>query len=254
MAEQADSVQTDMSSFLEVRGLQKSYGRDAVLSGLDADVAKAETLSVLGRSGCGKTTLLKIIAGLETADKGGLLLNGQSILDRPAQDRGVVYLYQEPLLFPHLTVWENVAFGLRIRKFESTEISSRVDHLLNRLGLTSHAGKHPDHLSGGQKQRVSFGRAIIVNPPLLLLDEPFGNLDIEVRSDMQKLFKSLTSEFQTTSIFVTHDLKEAILMGDSIATMADGQLHRYATLEEFVNDPTTGVGEERSFWTELGER
>jgi len=162
-----------------------------------------------------------------------------------------VYLYQEPLLFPHLSVWENVAFGLRIRKLDQAGISSRVNHLLGELGLEEHAQKHPDYLSGGQRQRVSFGRAIIVNPPLLLLDEPFGNLDVEVRSEMQRLFKSLATQYGTTSVFVTHDLKEAILMGDSIATMADGRLRRYATLDEFVNDPNSGVREERNFWTEL---
>ncbi len=237
--------------FLEVRGLTKSFGSEAVLEDVDLAVAPYETVSVLGRSGSGKTTLLKIIAGLQSADRGELILDGRRLDGVPPHDRGIVYLYQEPLLFPHLDIWENVAFGLRLRGVRGGELERRVAEMIASLELEPHARKRPHEISGGQRQRVSFGRALIVQPALLLLDEPFGNLDAETRAGMQALFKRVTAAFRMTSLFVTHDLKEAILMGDRFAHLRARRLRVFEGLASFAEDPESGVRNEVRFWESL---
>ncbi len=237
--------------FLQIHELHKSYGREAVLRGLDLSLDGRETLSVLGRSGCGKTTLLKVIAGLETADAGAVRLADRDVTHAEPQTRGAVYLYQEPLLFPHLNVRENIAFGLRLRNEPAGEVQRRVDDMLEDLELTPHARKMPTQLSGGQRQRVAFGRAIIIRPALLLLDEPFASLDVETRGTMQQVFKRLVKRYEIAAIFVTHDLKEALLMGDRIAFMKEGRLHAYDSREAFIRDPDIGVLEEIAFWKGL---
>jgi ABC-type sugar transport system ATPase subunit len=237
--------------FLQVRGLSKSFGSEPVLEDVSLDVSAHETVSVLGRSGSGKTTLLKIIAGLQAADRGDLILDGRTIGDVPPQERGIVYLYQEPLLFPHLDVWENVAFGLRLRGVRGGELERRVEEMIASLELGPHARKRPHQISGGQRQRVSFGRALIVQPALLLLDEPFGNLDAETRAGMQALFQRVAAAYRITSLFVTHDLKEAILMGNRFAHLRAGRLRVFAGLEDFAQDPEIGVMNEVRFWEAL---
>ena len=237
--------------FLSVRELRKSFGADLILDHLSVDVQEHTTLSILGKSGCGKTTFLKILAGLESLDTGSIQLGGTEISQFPPQKRGIVYLYQEPLLFPHLNVFDNIAFGLNIKKVKQQDIQDQVDALIKDLDLTQHAQKMPDQLSGGQKQRVAFGRAIIVSPSLLLLDEPFASLDVETRATMQRLFKETSSQFGITSIFVTHDLKEALLMGDQIAYMKKGVIATYPTKESFIKDPEVGVLNEIAFWSNL---
>jgi ABC-type sugar transport system ATPase subunit len=188
------------------------------------------------------------MAGLLQPDKGEIFLREENITQLSPNKRNIVYLYQEPLLFPHLNVFENIAFGLRIRNTGESEIQKQVDALISRLGLSVQRRKFPEELSGGQRQRVSFGRAIIINPPVLLLDEPFASLDFETRSSMQKLFKEVAHEFGITSVFVTHDLKEAMLMADKIALMKNGTLQHYSSVSDFVNDPLSGVKEEVDFW------
>lgn len=239
--------------FLEVRDLRKAFGHEPVLDHLTLDLPEHQTLSILGRSGCGKTTLLKLIAGLIEPDAGEIRLNGKQINHVPPQRRNIVYLYQEPLLFSHLNVFENVAFGLRLRKIENAKVTARTHGTLQHLGLEAHGTKRPDQLSGGQRQRVAFGRALIINPALMLLDEPFSNLDAEIRTQMQQLFKRVAREFAITAIFVTHDLKESLIMGDRMAQMNAGKLRSFATKEEFINDPASGVGNERRFWESLRE-
>lgn len=237
-------------NFLEVKNIQKSFDGVPVLNGLSFQLAARRTLAILGRSGCGKTTLLKIIAGL--LESGGqVFLDGQQITALPPQQRGIVYLYQEALLFPHLNVFENVAFGLRLRKLPQADIQRRVTALLEALGLAEHGRKMPSGLSGGQKQRTSFGRALIIQPRLLLLDEPFGALDVETRGAMQGLFKRIAAEQGTTSIFVTHDLKEAVLMGDQLGYMEMGNLHIFNNLEAFAADERTGMRQEIDFWKNM---
>ena len=179
------------------------------------------------------------------------MLDGIDITTRPPQKRGIVYLYQEPLLFPHLNVFDNIAFGLHIKKVNPADIKNQVHVMIKNLDLTPHTWKMPDQLSGGQKQRVAFGRAIIVNPSLLLLDEPFASLDVETRATMQHLFKELSAQFGITSIFVTHDLKEALLIGDQIAYMKKGSITTYSSKNSFINDPEVGVLNEIAFWSNL---
>ncbi|WP_417612197.1 ABC transporter ATP-binding protein [Owenweeksia hongkongensis] len=237
--------------FLEVQNIVKSFHAEQVVKDLNFSLDAHKTLSILGKSGCGKTTMLKIIAGLEKPDAGNITLKGENIDKKSPEKRSVVYLYQEDLLFPHLNVFENIAFGLRLKKLPKDEIKTKVEEMIDSLELNGQANKMPHQLSGGQRQRVSFGRAIITNPSLLLLDEPFGSLDAGTRQRMQVLFKKLASQFSITSLFITHDLKEAILMGDKIAFMRSGCLKVYKDKNEFINDPDTGVQQEIGFWEGL---
>lgn len=236
---------------LRLEHISKKFGSEEVLRDLRLQSPANKTLSILGASGCGKTTLLKIIAGLIEADSGEIFLAEKNITNVPANKRNIVYIYQEPLLFPHLNAFENIAFGLRIRKVAEEKIQQQVNQMISRLGLEEQWKKFPEQLSGGQRQRVAFGRAIIINPPVLLLDEPFAALDYETRSSMQKLFKEVAHEFGITSIFVTHDLKEAILMADEIALMKNGTLQQYDSVASFTNDPVSGVTNEISFWEKI---
>ena len=240
-------------ALLMVRNLSLAFGKeqDRVLDDLNFELQAHRTLSILGQSGCGKTTLLKAIAGLAEPQSGEIFFDGQNLQGVPPHQRGIVYLYQEPLLFPHLNVFENVAFGLRLRKLPEGEIHQKTSGMIERLQLGDQQGKMPHQLSGGQKQRVSFGRALIINPPLLLLDEPLGNLDTGTRAAMQQLLREVTHEFRITAIFVTHDLKEAVLMGDRIGYMERGALELYPDLPAFMADPRTGVRGEIEFWEKL---
>ncbi len=236
---------------LEVSHLAKSFGADAVLRDVHFTLAAAETLSILGKSGCGKTTLLKTIAGLVPPDKGTIRLEDMSLDHVPAAKRNIVYISQEPLLFPHLDVFENIAFGLRIRKRPKEVVREQVMHLAVALGLEDKLRCMPNELSGGQKQRASFGRALIIKPRVLLLDEPFGSLDGQTRTDMQALFSEISQEQRISSIFVTHDLKEALLIGDRIALMEKGLLKSYPDKNSFIADARTGVQREMDFWKSL---
>ena len=234
--------------FLEAKNINKGFGAEKVLDDLSLQLAEHEMLSILGRSGSGKTTLLKILAGLESPDEGEIVLEGQDMRPLPPNRRNIVYLYQEPLLFPHLNVFENVAFGLRLRKTQEGVVRKRVGEMLANLELPEQARKMPHQLSGGQRQRVAFGRALIINPKVLLLDEPFGALDAETRASMQQLLKRMAKAFAITALFVTHGLKEALIMGDRIGLMEQGKLKVYETKKAFINDTGTGVQAEADFW------
>lgn len=237
--------------FLETTDIAKKYNEHTVLQDISFSLQHHQTMSILGKSGCGKSTLLKIIAGLEQQDEGKILLNGHDFTGTPAHERNIVYLFQEALLFPHLNISANLAFGLKVRKLSKSIIREKVDETLAHLGLEAHAKKMPHQLSGGQKQRVAFGRALIVNPPLILLDEPFSSLDVETRDEMQQLYKKIAKEYNITALFVTHDLKEALIMGDSISYMEAGVLKVYDSKEGFINDARTGVQGEIGFWNKL---
>lgn len=237
--------------FLKVANISKTYSNKEVLRDISFGIEAHQTISILGKSGCGKSTLLKIIAGIEKEDSGSIWLNNENITSEKPAGRNIVYLFQEPLLFPHLNVFENIAFGLRIRKESQQEIKQKVLAMIQSLQLEDQLYKMPHQLSGGQKQRVAFGRALIINPPLILLDEPFSSLDVEVRGDMQDLFKKIAKQFQLTALFVTHDLKEALIMGNIMSYMQDGILKVYNSKEEFINDGKTGVQNEIGFWNGL---
>jgi ABC-type sugar transport system ATPase subunit len=234
-----------------VSGIYKSFGNTPVLQNLSFSVKPGTTLSVAGRSGCGKTTLLKILAGLEVADAGTVTFEGVDVGALSPERRNMVYLNQEPLLFPHMNVRDNLAFGLKIRRVSKKDISDRLDELILRLGLSGLGSRMPENLSGGQRQRVAFGRALAIRPSLLLLDEPFGSLDPDTRSEMQSFFLELKANFHITSVFVTHDVKEAIRMGDSLARMEDGVLIQYKDLQQMLSDEHSGIKNELAFWRKL---
>lgn len=236
---------------LKAQHISKSYKEEQILDDLSLKLQKHETLSILGRSGCGKTTLLKILAGLENADKGSVIIHDKDIRSLAPQQRDVVYLYQEALLFPHLDVFENIAFGLRLRNKSEQEITRKTRDMISQLELSGMDKKMPHQLSGGQKQRVSFGRALITNPSVLLLDEPFGNLDADTRGSMQKFFKQIAKEFQITAVFVTHNVKEAILMGHRIGNLSEGKLSVYSSVEAFITSGENSVEKEIKFWNDI---
>lgn len=236
---------------LQIKSLSKSFGNTKILQNVALELEQGEVLSLLGTSGSGKTTLLKIISGLENADKGAILIEGENSTAVPPQQRNLVYLYQDALLFPHLSVYDNIAFGLRIKKESAGQIEQKVNTMLTDLELLEHQQKMPSALSGGQRQRVAFGRAMIIAPKVVLLDEPFGALDVETRTKMQQLFKRLAVKNTLTAIFVTHDLKEAIIMGDRIGKIEKGQVKQYQTKQEFYADASSGVQEELQFWKSI---
>ncbi|EAY26329.1 ABC transporter ATP-binding protein [Microscilla marina] len=240
---------------LEVKNISKSYQNKIILDKISFQLTQNKILSILGKSGSGKTTLLKVLAGLETPDQGQVLVDNQIMNKVPAHQRKIVYLYQESLLFPHLNVFDNVAFGLRLQKHrgksQKEAIQQKTEGLLEALGLANEAHKMPYEISGGQKQRVSFGRALIIKPRLLLLDEPFGNLDPDTRQQMQQLLKSMIAQYQITGLFVTHDIKEALLMGNQVALMQQGCLHTFSSMEEFIANKQTGAQAEMEFWKNL---
>jgi putrescine transport system ATP-binding protein len=234
-----------------LKNISKKYEGKLVLSDLSLEISEHETLCILGVSGCGKSTLLKVMAGLELPDSGSFEIDEQKMLDTPAEKRGIVYMSQEPFLFPHMNVFENIAFGLRVRKWMNSEVEEKVNSLARRLGLTDELMKMPHQLSGGQKQRVNFGRSLIIEPRLILLDEPFGSLDSKTRAEMQQLFHNVRKEKKITALFVTHDIKEALIMGDRIARMDKGQLKVYPSSEAFLNSGDEDITQELSFWKRM---
>ena len=231
-----------------LKNITKKYQGKSVLFDLSLEISEHETMCILGVSGCGKSTLLKVMAGLELPDDGSFEMENQHVFDIPAEKRGIVYMSQEPFLFPHLNVFENIAFGLRVRKWTNSEVEEKVNALATRLGLTEELMKMPHQLSGGQKQRVNFGRSLIIEPRLILLDEPFGSLDSQTRAEMQQLFHDVRKEKKITALFVTHDIKEALIMGDRIARMDKGQLKVYPNSAAFLNSGDEDVVKELSFW------
>lgn len=237
--------------WLDVRNLSKNFGASEVLKNINFTLEKGKTLAILGKSGCGKTTLLKVLAGIETPDTGEAIRSGENILNLPLNQRNIIYLYQDSLLFTHLNVFENIAFGLRIRNINEEEIRHKVKEMLKELDMEAYAGAMPHELSGGQKQRVAFGRSLIISPDCLLLDEPFSSLDFQTRSAMQTFYKEISGRYSITSVFVTHDLKEALIMGDNFATMEAGTLKMYERKTAFINSPETGVLREKSFWDNI---
>lgn len=239
---------------LKAEQITKSFGDEQVLNNLNLELQEYETLSILGRSGCGKTTLLKILAGLESPDHGTIWVGDKNIKSLSSNQRDIVYLYQEALLFPHLNVFENIAFGLRLRNMDEDTVITSTNKMINQLELSGMQDKMPHQLSGGQQQRVSFGRALITDPKVILLDEPFGSLDADTRSNMQKLFNRVADEINITAIFVTHNVKEAILMGDRIAKLDNGNLTVFDSIEAFVQSGESSVQEEIDFWQTISEK
>ena len=224
---------------IELENLTKKFTGEEVIKGLDLTIEPQELVALLGPSGCGKTTTLNLISGLLAPEEGDILFDGESVLDVPTETRDAILVFQDYLLFPHLNVEDNISFGLRMDDADETEISQRVNELLDLVGLAGYEKKSPHNLSGGQQQRVALARALAINPKVLLLDEPFSNLDANLRSDMQEFIRNLHLEEEMTTIFVTHDRDEAMLIADRIAVMNEGVIEQYGTAEELYKHPET---------------
>ncbi|MBQ1311340.1 MAG: ABC transporter ATP-binding protein [Blautia sp.] len=224
---------------LELRNVTKRFEKELVLDGISLQVEKGEFLTLLGSSGCGKTTTLRIIAGLETPDQGQVLLNGEDVTALPPEKRAVNTIFQSYALFPHMTVEENVGYALKLRRVPRQEIRKRTSEMLDLVRLSGFEKRKPEKLSGGQKQRVAIARALIGNPGVLLLDEPLGALDLQLRRTMQRELKRLQQYLGVTFIYVTHDQEEAINMSDRIAVMHRGRLEQIGTPDEIYNHPRT---------------
>jgi sulfate/thiosulfate transport system ATP-binding protein len=228
---------------IEVRGLSRKFGTFDVLKNVSLRVLAGELVALLGPSGSGKTTLLRIIAGLDTADSGTVLLEGEDATEQNARDRGVGFVFQHYALFRHMTVFENVAFGLRVRRGDrrpaDAEIRRRVTQLLELVQLDFMADRRPSELSGGQRQRVALARALAVEPKVLLLDEPFGALDAKVRLELRLWLRRLHDDIHLTSVFVTHDQEEALELADRVAIMDHGVIEQEGTPDAVVAAPAT---------------
>jgi len=226
-------------ALLRLEGISKSFAGNPVLKGVDLSVGRAEFLTFLGPSGCGKTTTLRIIAGFEQADRGRVLFQGVDLSGLPPYKRDVHTVFQHYALFPHYDVFENVAFGLRIRKLPEAEIAARVSEALSLVKLSGFEKRRVSSLSGGQMQRIALARAIVGRPPLLLLDEPLGALDLKLRKEMQLELKSLQRKLGITFIYVTHDQEEAMTMSDRIAVFNHGVIEQLGAPEEIYERPRT---------------
>jgi sulfate transport system ATP-binding protein len=228
---------------IEVRNLTKGFGSFVALRDVSFRVDSGELVALLGPSGSGKTTLLRIIAGLETPDAGTVLFDGDDATERSAKDRGVGFVFQHYALFRHMTVFENVAFGLRVRprgeRPSEDVIKKRVNELLAMVQLDYLGNRHPSQLSGGQRQRVALARALAVEPRVLLLDEPFGALDAKVRQELRRWLRRLHAEIHLTSVFVTHDQEEALELANRVVVMNEGRIEQDGTPDEVVEHPAT---------------
>ena len=225
---------------LELKNIKKSFtpGED-VLDDICLTVARGEFVTLLGSSGCGKTTTLRIIAGLEQTDSGSVWINGQDVTKLPPDKRDVNTVFQNYALFPHMNVAENIGYGLKLRKVPRGEIKKKVAQMLELVQLEGYEKRKPSELSGGQKQRVAIARALVNNPKVLLLDEPLGALDLQLRRAMQIELKHLQKKLGITFIYITHDQEEAINMSDRIAVMRDGCIEQIGTPDEIYNHPKT---------------
>lgn len=226
-------------SYIELINIIKKFNNKPVLKDINLDIKEGEFISILGKSGCGKSTTLQLIAGLIQPDSGDILLDDKSILDVTTDKRDVVIVFQDYRLFPHMTVYENVEFGLKIKKVDKKTRRQKVEELLMLVKLDGFENKFPHQLSGGQNQRVAIARSLAVNPKVLLLDEPFSNLDVNLRSDMREFVLDLQKKLKTTMVLVTHDKEEALLMSDRIGVMIDGEIKQYDTPKMLYERPVS---------------
>ena len=237
---------------IHIRRLHKRFGATVACDHLDLEVGSGELVALLGPSGCGKTTLLRVIAGLEVPDEGAVLFHGQDVTQTPVRERGVGFVFQHYALFNHLSVFENVAFGLRVRPTRAgsgdagralrpseAQIRDKVNDLLALVQLDGLGGRFPHQLSGGQRQRVALARALAVEPRVLLLDEPFGALDAKVRKELRRWLRRLHDEVHVTSVFVTHDQDEALEVADRVVVMNQGRIEQQGSAEDLIKRPST---------------
>ncbi|EGT5618068.1 ABC transporter ATP-binding protein [Clostridium perfringens] len=225
------------NNIIELKGITKSYGKDTILDNLSLNIKKNEFLTLLGPSGCGKTTTLKIIAGFETADSGQVVFENNIINDIPPYERQLNTVFQKYALFPHMNVYENIAFGLKLKKMPKDVIDQKVKEMLKLVALEGYENRDIEALSGGQQQRVAIARALVNEPKVLLLDEPLGALDMKLRKGMQIELKRIQQKLGITFIFVTHDQEEALTMSDTIVVMNKGEIQQMGSPEDIYNEP-----------------
>lgn len=224
-------------NIVELQGVSKRFGDYQALETIDLTIKNGEFLTLLGPSGCGKTTILRLISGLEKPDTGSIYINGQDITDWPPEHRHLNMVFQSYALFPHMSVFDNIAFGLRCKKIPKNDIEERVEEILRIVKLTKLAKRKPDQLSGGQQQRVAIARAVVNRPLVLLLDEPLSALDYNLRKDMQVELKQLQRRLGLTFIFVTHDQEEALSMSDRVAVMNEGRIEQIGSPRDVYEEP-----------------
>ncbi len=227
-----------MSDFVSLKNLTLSYGNTVAVPDLDLDIAEGELICLLGPSGCGKTTTMRAIAGLLMPTSGSIHIDGRDVTRVPPSRRNVGLVFQSYALFPHLTIYENVAFGLRLRR--EKDLDAKVRAGLATVGLQDFAHRHPANLSGGQQQRVALARSLVMQPKVLLLDEPLSNLDARLRLEMRMELQRVQKETGVTMVFVTHDQAEALALADRIAVMRGGKIEQLGTPEEIYNNPVSG--------------
>ena len=233
----ADSSHAVQQDYLRIEGLQKNFGDKSAVRGLDLSIAKGEFVAFLGPSGCGKTTTLRMIAGFIKNDGGSIHLDGRRIDQLPSRKRDTAMVFQDYALFPNMTIFDNVAFGLKMRHVPKAEIARRVGEALEVVQLPGIEKKYPKELSGGQRQRVALARAIIVEPRVLLLDEPLSNLDAKLRKTVRRELREIHERVGITTVLVTHDLEEAFDLGDRVVVMHDGELEQYGSPQEIYSSP-----------------
>ncbi|WP_435141751.1 ABC transporter ATP-binding protein [Pseudopelagicola sp. nBUS_19] len=226
-------------SFVSLDKLSLAYGQSVVVPDLGLNIRRGELIALLGPSGCGKTTIMRAIAGLMTPHSGKISIDGRDVTKVPANKRGVGLVFQSYALFPHLTAFENVAFGLRLQKLPAAEITAKVEDGLQTVGLAHLADRKPAEMSGGQQQRLSLARSLVMEPKVLLLDEPLSNLDARLRLDMRTELQRVQRDTGITMVFVTHDQAEALALADRIVLMKDGLIEQLGTPDELYNKPKT---------------
>lgn len=226
-----------MSVPISIKNVSKNYGETRVINGLSQEIKAGELFTLLGPSGCGKTTLLRMIIGFNTIDGGVIEVNQSPINDIPISKRNMGMVFQNYAVFPHLTVRENVAYGLKNRHLGKEEIRRKVDHMLEVVKISDFASRKPEQLSGGQQQRVALARAIVIEPQVLLMDEPLSNLDAKLRVEMREAIKQIHDEIGITTVYVTHDQEEALAISDRIAVMNKGVIQQTGTPEMLYRRP-----------------
>ena len=224
-------------NYVELRHVNKKYKDFQASDDINFGIGKGKLIGLLGPSGSGKTTILRMLAGLEHADSGEIIIDGRVVNDVPASERGIGFVFQNYALFRYMTIYDNVAFGLELQKMPKKQIKERVTELLSLTGLSGMEKRYPNQLSGGQRQRVAFARALAPNPQVLLLDEPFAAIDAKVRTELRTWLKEMVTKLGITSIFVTHDQEEALILADSIAVMSEGELLQLGSAEEVFRHP-----------------
>jgi putative spermidine/putrescine transport system ATP-binding protein len=226
-------------SFLSLENLKVAYGKNTVLEDFNLSINKGEFVSLLGPSGCGKTTTLRSIAGFVKSQKGKIMFKGQDFTDVPVHKKHFGFVFQNYALFPHLNVFDNVAFGLKMQKTAESEIKTRVEKMIDLVGLSGFLKRYPAELSGGQQQRVALARALVIEPDLLLLDEPLSNLDAKLRVEMRVEIRNIQQKLGLTTVYVTHDQEECFSISDRVVVMKDGEIEQLDSPEKIYRNPET---------------